>query len=34
LIGQLRSDFDFALDHIDVGVIAGRFGLSKVSLEV
>jgi hypothetical protein len=34
VIGQLRSDFDFALGHIDIGVRSGKGGASFVSLEI
>lgn len=33
VIGQLRSDFDFAIRHIDIGVRSGKGGGSFVSLE-
>ncbi len=33
VIGQLRSDFDFALGHIDIGVKSGKGGASFVSLD-
>jgi hypothetical protein len=33
VIGQLRSDFDFAMNHIDIGVRSGKGGGSFVRLE-
>ena len=34
VIGQLRSDFDFVLEHIDIGVRTGAGRASFVSLEL
>ena len=34
VIGQLRSDFDFVLGHLDIGVRSGKGGASFVSLEI
>lgn len=34
VIGQLRSDFDFVLGHIDIGVRSGKGRASFVSLEI
>jgi hypothetical protein len=33
VVGQLRSDFDFVLGHIDIGVRSGKGGSTFVSLE-
>jgi len=33
VIGQLRSDFDFAVNHIDVGLRTGKGGGSFMALE-